>query len=102
MRPGGSIRPRIESPVTVLPEPDSPTMPSTSPRATSNDTPSTAFTTPARVKKWTFRSSTASTADMMLSLQPRVHYVTQLVADQVDRDDRDQQRNAWVERDPVF
>ena len=34
MRPGGSTRPRIEKPVTVLPEPDSPTRPSTCPRAT--------------------------------------------------------------------
>ena len=62
IRPGGSIRPRIESPVTLLPEPDSPTSPTTSPAATSNDTPSTAFTTPARVKKWVARSRTSSSA----------------------------------------
>src|SRR3954467_14580035 len=95
--PGGSINPSSDRPVTVLPDPDSPTMPSTSPPPTSNETPSTAFTTPARVKKWTFRSSTARTADIVLSLQPRVHHVAQLVADQIDRHDRDQQRDAWVE-----
>ena len=33
----------------VLPEPDSPTMPSVSPRRTANVAPSTAFTTPRRV-----------------------------------------------------
>ena len=32
MRPGGSTRPMIEKPVTDLPQPDSPTRPSTSPR----------------------------------------------------------------------
>src|SRR5438552_12884136 len=100
--PGGSIKPSSDRPVTVLPEPDSPTMPSTSPRPTSNETPSTAFTTPARVKKWTLRSSTTSTADMILSFQPRVHDVAQLVADQIDGDDRDQQRDAGIEGDPVF
>ena len=35
--------------VTDLPEPDSPTMANTSPRATSNDTPSTARTKPSSV-----------------------------------------------------
>ena len=46
MRPGGVGMSRmIERFVTDLPEPDSPTMPSVSPRLTSNDTPSTAFTT---------------------------------------------------------
>src|SRR5882724_7267863 len=100
--PGGSIRPSRERPVTVLPEPDSPTIPSTSPRPTSNDTPSTAFTTPARVKKWTFRSSTDRTTLMLSALEPRVHHVAQLVADQIDGDDRDQQRDAGIERDPVF
>ena len=33
MRPGGSTRPMMEKPVTVLPQPDSPTSPSTRPRA---------------------------------------------------------------------
>ena len=46
--------------VIVLPEPDSPTMPSVSPGATEKVTPSTALTTPRRVKKWVRRSSTCS------------------------------------------
>ena len=50
MRPGGeAIRRRIESEVTLLPQPDSPTTASVSPGWTENDTPSTARTTPSRV-----------------------------------------------------
>ena len=60
MRPvSGGIRRRIESAVTDLPQPDSPTMPSVSPRARSNDTPSTARTTPSRVLNWVWRSRTS-------------------------------------------
>ena len=47
--------------VTVLPDPDSPTMPSTSFSKTSNVTPSTAFTTPSSVGNCTRRSRTDST-----------------------------------------
>src|SRR5690349_1974027 len=60
---------RMASPVVLLPHPDSPTSPKVSPRRTSNDTPSTAFTlptwrrttAPAMTGKWTFRSLTART-----------------------------------------
>ena len=48
----------MEKPVMDLPEPDSPTSPRTSPGFTSNDTPSTALTTPAFVKKCVRRSAT--------------------------------------------
>src|SRR4051812_10314778 len=47
--------------VTDFPHPDSPTMPSVSPSPTSNVTPSTANTTPARVKNRVSRSCTWST-----------------------------------------
>ena len=50
-RPGGCTRPMIESDVTDLPQPDSPTIPSTDPSSTSNETPSTACTSPSRVLK---------------------------------------------------
>ena len=46
--------------VTDLPEPDSPTIANTSPRLTSNDTPSTAWTTPSSVLKPARRSRTES------------------------------------------
>ncbi len=41
---------------TDLPEPDSPTTPSVSPLSRSNETPSTALTTPSRVWKCILRS----------------------------------------------
>ena len=50
MRPGGSaIRRMSESAVTLLPQPDSPTIASVAPRSSEKDTPSTALTRPARV-----------------------------------------------------
>ncbi len=48
------------SELTLLPDPDSPTMPSVSPGWTLYDTPSTAFTMPSSVLKWTFMSLTSS------------------------------------------
>src|SRR5688572_32131159 len=98
IRPGGSTSPRIEKPVTVLPQPDSPTSPSTSPGRTAKLTPSTALTTPARVKKWVFKSSTTR----VLSLKTRIQDVAQAVADQVDAHDGGEQRDAGIEADPVL
>ena len=40
-----------DSAVMLLPQPDSPTIASVSPRFSENDTPSTALTSPWRVKK---------------------------------------------------
>src|SRR5437762_531798 len=58
--PGGCGMSRMsDSAVTALPQPDSPTMPSVSPAASSKDTPSTACTTPSRVKNCVFRSLTS-------------------------------------------
>ncbi len=54
-----SVRPMTVSELTLLPEPDSPTMPSVSPGCTLYDTPSTAFTMPSSVLKWTRRSLTS-------------------------------------------
>ena len=64
-RPGGSISRRIDRPVTDLPEPDSPTRPSTSPAWTTRSTPSTALTMPALVVKWVFSPSTRRTGRFM-------------------------------------
>ena len=50
-----------DSAVRLLPQPDSPTRPSTSPRFSEKLTPSTAFTTPRRRKKWVCRSRTSRT-----------------------------------------
>jgi hypothetical protein len=54
------LRPMIERDSTVLPEPDSPTTPSVRPRASENDTPSTARTAPAGTAKCVLRSSTTN------------------------------------------
>jgi hypothetical protein len=56
--PGGQgINRNIDIAVTDLPQPDSPTTATVSPSSTVYDTPSTAFTTPADVKKCVCRSS---------------------------------------------
>ena len=47
----GSSRRSSSRPVVDLPQPDSPTSPSVSPRLTSNDTPSTACTAPTCLRK---------------------------------------------------
>src|SRR4051812_19627241 len=46
--------------VTLLPEPDSPTIPSTLPRSSFREMPSTARTIPSSVANWTLRSLTSS------------------------------------------
>src|SRR5918994_7194515 len=52
----------IERAVTLLPLPDSPTIPIVSPASSENETPSTALTTPSWVLKWVFRLFTSSIA----------------------------------------
>ena len=52
----------IESAVTDLPQPDSPTIPSVRPSSTEKETPSTACTAPSPVKKYVLRLSTSSRA----------------------------------------
>ena len=54
--------PMIVRQVTLLPEPDSPTMPSVFPFSTENETPSTALTMPSSVRKYVLRSLTSSRA----------------------------------------
>ena len=57
-RPARGRIPSSASDVTLLPQPDSPTIPSVSPGAMSNETPLTACTVPRLVQKRTSRSST--------------------------------------------
>ena len=58
-RPARGRMPSSASEVTLLPQPDSPTIPSVSPGAMSNEIPLTACTVPRPVQNWTCRSSTA-------------------------------------------
>src|SRR3954452_10647939 len=60
--PVGSSSRSSRRPVVDLPQPDSPTRPSVSPRLMSNDTPSTARTAPRAVPYQTRRSRTERTA----------------------------------------
>src|SRR5580704_13522076 len=61
IRPGGvATRRRIESAVTVFPQPLSPTRATVEPRGTSNDTPSTARNVPESERKLVTRSRTRS------------------------------------------
>src|SRR3954453_6085108 len=91
---GGCGRsPMIERAVTDLPQPDSPTTPSVLPFSTSKLTPSTARTTPSRVKKCVWRSSTSRMANLGL-LRPRVERVAQAVRDEVRAEDERRDREA--------
>src|SRR3954471_6911857 len=81
------VRPMTVRLETLLPEPDSPTIPSAWPRATSYDTPSTAFTTPSSVSKWTVRSRTLRSGSGIAD--SRVDDGVQDVHDQVRDDDEE-------------
>src|SRR5271170_5225272 len=76
---------RIESAVTLLPLPDSPTTPRLSPSAMSNETPSTAVLQPRSPRNWTVRSSTERSGGAIsaLPLQSRVEDVAQAVPQKI-------------------
>src|SRR5437879_736976 len=112
IRPGGRTRRMIEYADTDLPHPLSPNTPRVRPRRTSNDTPSTAFTTPRLTWKWvlsSFTSSSRSCSSMAVSpsrafvailsmrirsfASERVGRVSQAIPDQVEADRRDHHRN---------
>src|SRR6185312_1179237 len=89
---------RIESDVTLLPEPLSPTMPIVSPSSRSKLTPLTAWTLPSRVLNWVLSPFTSRIGakehllsqhyDSGLSLLPlrhvRVERITQAIADKIE------------------
>ena len=63
------LSPMIVRQVTLLPQPDSPTMPRVWPFSTEKLTPSTALTMPSSVRKCVLRSLTSS-RDMAYRLRP--------------------------------
>ena len=76
MRPGGCTRRMIDSAVTDLPLPDSPTSPSVSPAPISKLTSSTAVTAPAGVSKTvvrleTDRTRSSSTSELVVNVTDR-------------------------------
>src|SRR5262245_25848575 len=99
MRPGAGTSRMIDSDVTLLPQPDSPTRPSISPRSIEKLMPSTARTAPALVSNCVRRPSTASNATA-LDLEPRIERVAQPVTEQVDGEHGQHDREAGKRRQP--
>src|SRR5688572_28292406 len=105
MRPGGdATRRMMESDVTLLPHPDSPTTASVSPGATEKETPSTARTMPSRVKKCVFRSSISSRGALVsiasgshVAGEARIERVAQTIAQHVHRQHGEGQEDAGEE-----
>src|ERR1700755_706200 len=86
------VRPMIVSPVTLLPEPDSPTMPSVRPSSTENETPSTARTTPSAVRNLTSRSAISRRGLTRAGSRvppPRVEQRVDDVDDEIGHDDEE-------------
>src|ERR1041384_4080104 len=100
-RPARGRMPSSESAVTLLPQPDSPTMPSVSPAATSNEMPLTAWTVPRWVWNSTRRPSTWRRAgELDPATQFGVEGFAEGVADQVEAERRDHDRDAGEDREP--
>src|SRR3979409_2697402 len=109
MRPGGSISPITARPVKDFPAPDSPTTPSTSLLAMSNEMPSMARSVLRRVAHSFLRLRTERTGSVMdsnirglrrFSSELWIERVAQPVAQQIDREDQRRQRNAGEGDDP--
>src|SRR5580765_4865024 len=88
------FRPMIVRQVTLLPQPDSPTIPSVLPFSTEKLTPSTALTMPSSVRKYVFRSLTSRSGIARFRpglCQPDawVDHRVEQVDDQVEDDDDD-------------
>src|SRR5258707_15308863 len=101
--PGGSgINRMSERFATDLPEPDSPTIPSVSPRLSSKLMPSTAFTTPSSVSKYVRRTLTSSRFPLVLlvtchlSLFPhlRIERIAQAIAQKIQREQHHRHRQS--------
>src|SRR5216683_7022556 len=86
IRPGGSMSRMIDSAVTLLPQPDSPTKPSVRPCSSENVTPSTARMTPSLVWNQVRRSSTRSSSATNLKFCA-ITWVRQRTARSYDRGD---------------
>src|SRR4051812_38233617 len=86
--------PMIVRQVTLLPQPDSPTIPRVLPFSTLKLTPSTALTMPSSVRKYVFRSLTSrramsSTGRELCQPDTGVDHCIEQVDDEVEDDDDD-------------
>src|ERR1700722_19377244 len=104
--PAGSRMPITAYAVTDLPDPDSPTSAMVSPLSTAKLTLSSARTMPERVRNSTLSPSTLSAgAAVVMSVScpaPGIDQVAQAVAEQVEAEHCDHQRQAGEERVPPF
>src|SRR4051812_28807487 len=101
IRPGGmGIRPSSASVETLLPEPDSPTIPRISPGKSSYETPSTAWTIPSSVLNSTARSSIARSGSGTHPPLLRVECVPEAVADEVHAEHDQDDQQAREDRQP--
>src|SRR5258708_22319124 len=94
---------RIDSALTLLPLPDSPTMPRHSRGCTAKLTSSTTVSQPASPRNWTVRLSTASSGPGAISgldLEARIEHVAQPVAEQVHAERRQAYRGPGEQHDP--
>ena len=96
-RSSGSSRSSAIS-LTLLPQPDSPTMPSTSPSSSANESRRRPATTPSSVSKRTVSASTSSSAHH--AGRPRVEDVAQPVAEQVERERAEEDREPGIDGEP--
>src|SRR5262245_38523038 len=99
MRPGLGTSRMMDSEVTLLPQPDSPTSPSTSLVSIVKLTPSTARSTPWLVAKCVSSPST-DRRGVTSHLQPRIERVAQPVAEEVDGQHGQHDREPWKRREP--
>src|ERR687884_1954588 len=89
------LSPMIVRQVRLLPEPDSPTMPSVSPFSIEKLTPSTALTIPSSVRKWVLRSRTSRRAirSSLRKPDPWVDPGVEEVDEEVEDDDRERREH---------
>src|SRR5688500_3651122 len=97
-RPLRARIPRMASEVTLLPHPDSPTIPSVSPGAMSKVIPLTAWTVPRDVVNSTRRSSTVRSGSLATPTQLRVEGLPKPIADQVEAEHGHDDRHAGDDR----
>src|SRR5262245_58057774 len=106
MRPGGiGTSFSTDIAVTVLPQPDSPTTPTVSPRAIVRSTPSTACSMPSSVSKCVFRPriSRSASLDLTSRVLPSHHFagverIAQSITDEIYAQHREEDRGAWEQR----
>src|SRR5450830_1788161 len=87
-------RRRMDSAVTLLPQPDSPNRPTVSLAPTLNDTPSTGATRLPWLRNSTLRLVTSSMVRLFLTVQLRIEYFPHAIAKQIEAQHHGEDRHA--------